>query len=131
MRASEIRSDAVTMRFRKSRALAFVLFLAAGPVHAQDTTTTPAPASTCVDVRIGNDRSVYLDCLNQQLKDSVEQQRTTAPLAAPIGAQSQSNQVGTFNENAAREKMGDSFGKSAVAQRPQQNYVNPLVGSSR
>ena len=81
----------------------------------------PAPgdaANSCIDVRIGDDRSTYLNCLNEQIKRSAEHARGTPQPAAPIDAQSPSNQVGTANDAAAREKMGNAFGHSAVPQRP-------------
>ena len=87
--------------------------------------------SPCVDVQIGGDRSAYLDCLNDQMKRNAEHEQHRPQPTAPIDAQSPSNQVGTANDAAARERMGNAFGKSAVPQRPPKpNFVNPVIPGS-
>jgi len=86
----------------------------------------------CVDVEIGGDRSAYFKCLNEQIQKNVEHERGTPQPTAPIDAQSPSNQVGTANDAAAREKMGNAFGKSATPQRPPPSvFPNPLVPGTR
>ena len=82
----------------------------------------------CVDVEIGGDRSAYFKCLNEQSQKKVEHEHGTPQPTAPIDAQSPSNQVGTANDAAAREKMGNAFGKSATPQRPPKPvFNNPLI----
>ena len=85
----------------------------------------PAP-QTCVDVQIGQDRSSYLNCLNNSIKNQVEREQNKAALTAPYSAGSPANQVGGFNENAAREQMGNAFGVSSRPQRPIRTFVSPL-----
>jgi len=94
----------------------------AASVRAQDDIT-----ETCVDVRIGNDRAAYLNCLNAELKRSVEREQRAPQPNAPLDARSPSNQTGTYNDAAAREHMGNAFGVSSRPQRPVQVFVNPLT----
>ena len=82
---------------------------------------------TCVDVRIGGDRSSYLNCLNDNIKRQVEHEQAKPAPAAPYDASSLSNQIGGFNENAAQEQMGNAFGVSSHPQRPTQVFVTPLL----
>lgn len=105
-----------------------VMLLSSAPARAGDAPATSSQSS-CVDVRIGQDRSAYMNCLNQQLQQDVDQQHAAAATAtvAPIDAQSPAHQVGAFDENAAREKMGNAFGRSSTPQRPEQNFVVPLT----
>ncbi|HXJ01230.1 MAG TPA: hypothetical protein VNH44_08395 [Micropepsaceae bacterium] len=100
------------------------LFFITVPAGAADA----PPANTkqpCVDVQIGNDRTSYLNCLNDEMQRRVEHERGTPQITAPIDAHSPSTQVGTFNDAAAREHMGNAYGVSSVPQRPAQ--VNPIV----
>jgi hypothetical protein len=100
------------------------------PGPADAATPNPADADAakvCADVRIGNDRAAALNCLNNQMQRKVEHEQGTPQPIAPIDARSQSNEVGTANDAAAREKMGNAFGKSAVPQRPNPAFVSPLV----
>jgi hypothetical protein len=96
--------------------------------HAVAADTPPANATrACVDVQIGNDRSAYLNCLNDGLQRQVEHERSTPQIIAPIDTHSSSSQVGTFNDAAARERMGNAFGVSPVPQRPARVFVNPIA----
>jgi hypothetical protein len=87
----------------------------------------PNSMQACVDVQIGNDRTAYLNCLNDVMQRRVELEHAVPQAEAPIDAQSPSNQVGTFNAAAAQQRMGSSYGKSAVPQRPSQVFVSPIV----
>jgi len=103
-----------------------------GDTSAQGTSSQDTPSSDstpCVDVEIGGDRSAYLDCLNKQMQQGTEREHEIPQPAAPLDAQSPSNRVGTANDAAAREKMGNAFGKTAVPQRPNPVFVNPVVPS--
>jgi hypothetical protein len=93
------------------------------------TVAAPSPTgSNCVDVQIGDDRTPYLSCLNDQLKKSVERERAAPQPAAPLSATSPPNQIGTFNETSARQTMGNTFGTSPVPQRPPKPVlVSPLL----
>lgn len=92
--------------------------------------TAPSEQSPCVDVEIGGDRSAYFECLNKQMQRGVEREHEIPQPAAPIDTHSPSNQVGTANDAAAREKMGNAFGKSAQPQRPKSTFENPLIPGS-
>lgn len=105
--------------------IGLMLSILAHPVLAASPDANPA--QTCVDVQIGNDRTAYFNCLNGVLQRQVEHERNAPAITAPIDAKSSSTQVGTFNEAAARQKMGNAFGVSAVPQRPQQTFVSPIV----
>ena len=88
---------------------------------------TANPAQTCVDVQIGNDRSAYLNCLNDVMARRVEHEHGTPQPTAPVDVHSSSTQVGTFNDAAARQRMGNAFGVSPDPQRPNRVFVSPLV----
>jgi hypothetical protein len=81
----------------------------AGPGAAQETAT-----QSCVDVRIGDER--YFTCLNSLLRESVPQHRAPQ-IEAPLTATSPSTAVGTFNEQAVRQMLGNNFGRSVQPQR--------------
>jgi hypothetical protein len=107
--------------------IAGTVFLAStGSSLAAERATASSPP-TCVDVQIGNDRSAYLNCLNDAMTRSVEHEHGTPQPTVPVDVHSPSNQVGTFNEAAARQRMGNAFGVSPVPQRPNRVFVNPLV----
>ena len=106
-------------------AAAAILFAAGSSLAAEPTTANPA--QPCVDVQIGNDRSAYLNCLNDVMARSVEHEHATPQPTAPVDVHSSSTQVGTFNEAAARQRMGNAFGVSPVPQRPTRIFVSPLV----
>jgi hypothetical protein len=84
----------------------------------------------CVDVEVGGDRSAYYSCLNERMKHQVESEHQKPVPNAPIDTHSPQNQLGTANDAAARQSMGNSFGKSAIPQRPTRNFVNPIVPGS-
>jgi hypothetical protein len=115
------------------RGLSFIgltLSLLAYPVLAAAPPANPAqanPPQPCVDVQIGSDRTPYFNCLNDVLQRQVEHERNAPAVTAPIDAKSSSTQVGTFNEAAARQRMGNAFGVSSVPQRPSQTFVSPIV----
>jgi hypothetical protein len=81
----------------------------------------------CVDVQIGEDEAPALDCMNDVLRKQVEHAAGAPGPEAPIDARSPSNQVGTFNNNAAQEQMGNAYGVSSHAQRPKSIFVIPLI----
>ncbi len=83
---------------------------------------------TCVDVRIGDQRSYT--CLNEAL--------ARAALAAHgvvnpglLSATSEPQAIGAFDRTATAERMGNTFGHSAFAQRPPRPvYLSPLLTPS-
>lgn len=81
----------------------------------------------CVDVEIGRDRATSLECLNADIQRRVEYERNAPTINAPLDARSPAHRVGVANEEAAHEKMGNSFGSSAQPQRPQRNFKSPLL----
>lgn len=72
----------------------------------------------CVDVQVGEERVADLDCLNRQLKLHVEREHAVPQASAPIDARSSSTAVGTANQAAAGQMMGNAFGKASQPQRP-------------
>lgn len=90
-------------------------------------TNDSSTTETCVDVQIGTDRTPYYDCLNLAISRSVAHERNAPSIEAPIGAGSSPNQVGTFTDAAAREKMGNAYGVSSQPQRPHPVFANPLA----
>lgn len=81
----------------------------------------------CVEVQIGQDTTSRLDCLNSALQRSVEHERNTPVPQAPLGAKSESNKVGTFNDAAAHQKMGNAYGVSSQPQRPKSEFKSPVL----
>jgi hypothetical protein len=102
-----------------------ILAMGAAPALAAPSASADSSAN-CVDVQIGNDRTPYLNCLNDAFRRRVEREHAAPQPDAPVDARSPSTQVGTFNETAARQTMGDAFGVSATPQRPARVFVNPL-----
>jgi hypothetical protein len=90
---------------------------------AQD--DTAKQEETCTDVQVGSAQSYA--CLNAQLKNLANSTQRPSSMDAPVSATSPSNVVGTFNEDATRNRLGTNFGKSAVPSRPAQNYQPQLV----
>ena len=84
-------------------------------------------AMSCVDVQVGQDNTSHINCVNEALKRAVEHEHNTPLPDVPINAQSASNKVGTYNDAAARQMMGNAFGVSAVPQRPKSTFTNPLI----
>ena len=89
------------------------------------------PADTggpCVDVQVGNERVADFDCINRQLRLHVEREHAVPALSPPIDARSSSTAVGTANQAAAEQMMGNAFGKSGQPQRPPPPvFVAPLT----
>lgn len=103
--------------------LALTAAALAGPASAQPILLTPVQVhapSSCVDVQVQGARSLSFDCLNQQLKDASQEHSDSAPTlsakdAAGTGAPTT---TGTFSYTATAIRMGNSFGHSAIPQRP-------------
>jgi hypothetical protein len=100
---------------------------AALPILSAGSPLGRAADMPCVDVQIGRDRAAGFECLNAEIQRSVDHERNAPPIAAPVDARSPANSVGIATEDAARQKMGDSFGRSATPQRPQRTFNSPLV----
>ena len=100
------------------------MIFASAAVQAQDKPSGPMP---CVEVQIGQDSTSHMNCVNEALKRAVEREHNTPVPQAPIDAQSASNKVGVYNDAAARQMMGNSFGVSAVPQRPKATFTSPLL----
>ena len=120
---------------KKIATLAFLTALFAAPAWSQevpkdqpgDQKDRPLP---CVDVQIGQDEAPAFNCMNDALRAQVERAQNNPAIQAPIDARSASNQVGTFNNQAAQEQMGDAYGVSAHPQRPKPVFVIPLIPST-
>jgi len=100
------------------------IFVADASAKADDASSAPMP---CVEVQIGQDSASHMDCVNDALRRVVEREHNMPVPEARVSANSSSNAVGTFNEAAARQMMGDAFGVSAVPQRPKSVFTNALV----
>jgi hypothetical protein len=87
----------------------------------------PSRPGPCVDVQVGTEHVSDLDCINQTLRTMTARQQAV-PQLAPIDTRSSSPAVGTANQAAAQQMMGDAFGKSAQPQRPHPTFVTPLPG---
>jgi len=101
-----------------------MLFSSAPALWAQDEHDSGAP---CVEVQIGQDIASHINCVNESLRRIVQHEHDAPAVEAPITAQSPSNKVGTFNDAAARQMMGNAFGVSSQPQRPKSTFTSPLV----
>lgn len=95
--------------------------LLAGPSWAQ------SAEQTCVDVRVGDQRSY--DCINSALARVARAAHgPTDP--GTLSATSPPQAVGTFDRAATAERMGNTFGRSVLSQRPPRPvYLSPLIGA--
>jgi hypothetical protein len=92
-----------------------VIGLLSAATSTQPARAADAPSQTCVDVRIGDQRSY--GCLDQQL--ARQAQESHAPAAIPsLSATSPALAVGGYNQGATHERLGTSFGHSVIPQRP-------------
>jgi hypothetical protein len=116
---------------RSCAALFAATFLSAAGAQAQPARDPAAGAdgpATCTDVQVGSAQSY--NCINAQLGALAHATQRPSSTDAPLTASSPSNEVGTFNESATRERLGPNFGKSATPYRP--TYVPPpTIGSPR
>jgi hypothetical protein len=77
----------------------------------------PAAPGNCTDVQVGTAQSY--DCINAQLGAVAKNtQRFSSDANAPVSASSPSNVVGTFNQSATANRLGQNFGKSVTPYRP-------------
>jgi hypothetical protein len=106
--------------------LAVTAALGALPAFAAPVPPSPPPTSPCVDVQIGHDRTAALNCLNQSFQRDVAREHSVPQPEAPVDVHSSSTQLGTANETAARQRMGNTFGVSASPQRPVRVFVPTL-----
>jgi hypothetical protein len=111
------------------RSIAIIALTAVRFVGGPALAGTPDPdaAKACIDVQIGNDRSAYFACLNDAFQKKAQHEHATPPAEVPVDAHSSPTEVGTFNESAARQQMGNAFGVTSVPQRPKPVFVSPLV----
>lgn len=118
------------MRLNSMRLAGLAVLVAfAGPAVAfAQQASQSAATQTCVDVRIGNDRAAYLDCLNADLKRRAVREQNAPQPTVPYDTHSPTNEIGGYNVNAAHEQMGNAFGVSSHPQRPTTTFVNPLLG---
>ena len=114
----------MSVRLNEWRGGALLLFTALLPlaVQAQEKVGSGHEDDhVCVDVRIGNESTGYLDCINAELRDVVAQQQgrqQVTQMAVQGSMPSAPSQVGVYNEAATRERLGTSFGNSVIPQRP-------------
>ena len=89
-----------------------------GGVYLGGVTAPATAAKTCVQVQIAGQKPSAYNCLNQQLQQQAEGAQSRGGPAAPLGAGSPSNAVGTFNEQGVKEQYGQNFGRSVIPYRP-------------
>jgi len=83
---------------------------------------------TCVEVEIGGERALSLDCLNRRLQRQVERVRPVGDVP-PLDASAPALQVHGFNESALRQQFGRNFGTSVVPFRPSPPVFAPPFGA--
>ncbi len=82
----------------------------------------------CVDVQIGNDRSI--GCLNQRLRREVDRVNPTIN-TPPIDAKSQDIRVGVVNIPGVQQQYGQNFGRSVIPFRPPAPVYSSQIGPRR
>jgi hypothetical protein len=93
---------------------------------AQTQKPAPAPPTNCTDVQVGSAESY--SCINAKLGAIANGTERLSSQDAPVNSASPSNVVGTFNEGATRNRLGQNFGKSAVPYRPPPANPSALPG---
>jgi hypothetical protein len=100
----------------------------AAPLHLPPVQVGAPPS--CVDVQVQGERSLSFDCLNAKLKADAEQPTDAPPTvtAKDSAGNGAPNTVGTFSFTATSIRMGNSFGHSAIPQRPPApSFSNALI----
>jgi hypothetical protein len=87
---------------------------------------TAAGELPCVDVQVGSDRAVGLECLNSEIERSVRHEKNAPAIVSPVDGRTSPARLGLATEEAARQQMGNAFGRSATPQRPQRSFTSPL-----
>lgn len=105
-----------------------LLFIATLPAFAQTNATADAP-SPCIDVEVNGERVRDYDCLSRLMtpaKPDARPPATTMP--SEDIARRPSNQLFLFNQEATRQRMGNTFGTSVHSQRPPEKpLVSPVI----
>ena len=76
----------------------------------------------CVNVEVNGYKALSYDCLSQQLANpqgAAAARRNQEAMNVPI-EQRAPNKLGLYNQSATRIRMGNTFGTSALPQRPPQ-----------
>src|SRR5262249_19507383 len=79
------------------------------------------PSDPCVSVDIAGRRAGAADCAARKLQDAAKaaQEKAQGQKTPDIPtATSPDTKIGVANDAATRQRLGDSFGKSVVPQRP-------------
>jgi hypothetical protein len=90
----------------------------------QQTASDGKGQGRCVDVSIGNDAS--FGCLNQKLKQKVDEVNPPVLNTPPIDARSSDLKVGTVNVPAVQQQYGQNFGRSVIPYRPTVVYPSGM-----
>ncbi|THF58682.1 hypothetical protein [Pseudothauera rhizosphaerae] len=93
--------------------------LLAPQAHAED--AEQKPAHHCIDVEVNGERIRDYDCLGKLLTPSQDSAaRPPAQLRSEEIAGHPATALGLANREATRQRMGNTFGKSTLPQRPSQ-----------
>lgn len=85
----------------------------------------PAPSTPCKGRGSAADKG--FDCLNQKLKNQVDQANSNAMTpTAPLDAKSPDLQLGIVNIPGVQQQYGKNFGVSVMPYRPPQIFSAPL-----
>jgi hypothetical protein len=112
------------MQIRAYTLVLIVVFYATLAADAEEASDHPMP---CVEVQIGRDSTSHMNCVNEALRRAVQHEHDAPLPQVPVTAQSPSNSVGTFNDAAARQMMGNAIGVSYQPQRPKDTFTSPLL----
>lgn len=93
------------------------LLLAGSTLHAAPPDSRAAAA--CIDVEVNGQRIPDYDCLGRLLAAPTDPQgQPSPPSAAEELARRPPTRMGLVTPEATRQRMGNSFGKSTMPQRP-------------
>jgi len=92
----------------------------AGSASGDTKADTNAGADACIDVEVNGQRTLSIQCLNEQLRPrgTADRLQTAPSLASERVGAMPSNQLGLYNRAALINRMGSNFGRSAHPYRP-------------
>ena len=107
--------ESLMVELRGVLALALLLMLA--PVRA-DEAKKQEDAAPCIEVQVNVERIPAWDCLQRKLAPASKTSKSPALPEAERLMRQPGNQLMQYNLEGTRQRMGDSFGRSVVPQRP-------------
>lgn len=87
--------------------------------QTQSAAPDPSAKPACIDIEVNGERVRDYDCLGEMLASPAAQVSRPPQLTTSEEiARRPSNSLGLFNREATSQRMGNTFGKSVLPQRP-------------